>query len=96
MFWISCHWCLFFLFRFKQEEILATVLETLEGRRGRNGLKRMPSIIAPGLAKEIRKHVEATLCNKQGPFPGSFFTECALFSLPEGNDSSIVVDLFER
>ncbi|CAG0913712.1 unnamed protein product [Notodromas monacha] len=73
------HLCL----KFKREALLAMVFDALEERRGRNGLKRMPSVIAPGLAKEIRKHVENSLRYKPGPCPGQFFSECALFGLPQ-------------
>ena len=68
--------------RFHRDDLLQRLLARNSGPNGINGIKCVPSYVAPELASDIRRHFAATLRIRKAPFNCHYVTEHATFALP--------------
>ncbi|XP_019877265.1 ubiquitin thioesterase trabid [Aethina tumida] len=66
--------------RFQREDLLALLLTQIEGSG--SGIKRVPSYVAPELARDIRRYFASTIRQRKGNFPCNYVTDFPTFALP--------------
>ncbi|BES96814.1 OTU-like cysteine protease [Nesidiocoris tenuis] len=85
--------------RFQREDMVAMLVSSIDGG-GSSGLKRVPSYIAPELARSIRRHATTIFNTKHSrPVPFPFVTEFTTFVLPteiEDLPASVQEQLFSE
>ena len=69
--------------RFHREDMLAVLLTATEASA--KASKRVPCMVCPDLATDIRRQVVTSIRQRKGEFACSYLTDCATFSLPAGN-----------
>ncbi|CAH0556130.1 unnamed protein product [Brassicogethes aeneus] len=66
--------------RFQREDLLAILLTQIEGSG--SGIKRVPSYVAPELARDIRRYFASTIRQRKGNFPCNYVADFPTFALP--------------